>query len=76
MGRVTSNKYGEKGRRTVKKKSIKTKSIHLSSKRKLAKMGKEQKKDSVGQDLAPQTLALMSPDLHLREWHFQVYIVY
>ena len=48
MGRVTSNKYGEKGRRTVKPKSIKTKSIHLSSTRKLARMGKDQKKGHSG----------------------------
>ena len=70
MGRVTSNKYGEKGRRTVKKKSIKTKSIHLSSKRKLAKMGKEQKKGHAGSAAAfyTRSQALRKLQITLRDF--------
>eukprot|EP00938_MAST-03A_sp_MAST-3A-sp1_P000494 g494.t1 len=50
MGKVTSGKYGDKGRRKVKGKSIKTKATGKSvgSKRRLARMGREQKKGHRG----------------------------
>jgi len=50
MGKVTSGKYADKGRRKVKKKSIKTKATGKSvgTKRRLARMGSEQKKGHRG----------------------------
>lgn len=42
-------------------------------KRTLRFLAKEIKRDSDNQDMDPQTLALMTPDLHMSEWHFQVF---
>jgi len=51
MGKVTSGKYGEKGRRKAKGKSIKSKATGKSvgSKRRIAKMGKIQKAGHAGE---------------------------
>jgi len=51
MGKVTSGKYGETGRRKAKKKSIKTKATGKSvgTKRRLARMGKAQKAGHSGE---------------------------
>eukprot|EP00940_MAST-03C_sp_MAST-3C-sp2_P000922 g922.t1 len=51
MGKVTSGKYGEKGRRKEKKKSIKTKATGkaVGSRRRTARMGKVQKKGHRGE---------------------------
>lgn len=50
MGRVTSGKFGDSGRRKVKRKSVKSKATGraMNSKRRTQRMGKEQKKGHRG----------------------------